>query len=166
MLNEKLQAALNEQIKHELYSAYIYLAMSAYCDGNNLSGFATWLKMQAQEEMDHGMRFYNHILERGGTVTLQAIDGPPSEFGSPLDIMEKSLAHERFITSKINELYDLSVEVQDRAAQVMLQWFVTEQMEEESAVDEIVERLKMFGQEGTALLMVDTQLGSRTPEAE
>lgn len=166
MLNEKLQAALNDQIKHELYSAYIYLSMSAYCDGKNLSGFAVWLKMQAQEEMEHALRIYDHILERGGNVTLQAIDQPPSEFGSPLDIMEQSLAHERFITSRINELYDLSVEVQDRAAQVMLQWFITEQMEEEATVDEIVERLKMFGQDGTALLMVDTQLGNRTPEEE
>lgn len=166
MLNDKLQAALNDQIKHELYSAYVYLAMSAYCDGKNLTGFAAWLKMQAQEELEHAMRIYDHILERGGTVKLQAIDQPPSEFGTPLDIMQKSLAHEQFITGRINELYDMSVEVGDRPVQVMLQWFITEQMEEEATVGEIVERLKMFGQEGAALLMVDTQLGSRQPEAE
>ena len=162
MLNDKLQSALNDQIQQELYSAYIYLAMSAHCEENNLTGFATWLKMQTREEMEHAIRIYDHILERGGTVTLQAIEQPPSEFGSPLDIMEKSLAHERFITGRINDLYDLSVEVGDRPAQVMLQWFITEQMEEENTVEEIVERLKMFGQEGAALLMVDTQLGSRT----
>ena len=113
----------------------------------------------------HAMRIYDHILERGGTVILQAIEQPPSEFGSPLDIMEKSLAHERFITGQINELYDMAVEVGDRPAQVMLQWFITEQMEEESTVDDIVERLKMFGQDGAALLMVDTELGSRTTTA-
>jgi ferritin len=165
MLNDKLQTALNDQIQREMYSAYIYLAMSANCDERNLTGFATWMKMQAQEEMMHAMRIYDHILERGGTVILQAIEQPPSEFGSPLDIMEKSLAHERFITGQINELYDLAVEVGDRPAQVMLQWFITEQMEEESTVDDIVERLKMFGQEGAALLMVDTELGSRTTTA-
>lgn len=162
MLDDRLQSALNDQIKHELYSAYIYVAMSAYCEEKNLTGFATWLKMQAQEEMEHAMRIYDHILERGGTVKLQAIDQPPSEFGTPLDIMEKSLGHEQFITGKINDLYDLSLEVGDRAAQVMLQWFITEQMEEENTVGEIVERLKMFGQDGASLLMVDTQLGSRT----
>lgn len=165
MLNDKLQAALNDQIQRETFSAYIYLAMSANCDERNLTGFATWMKMQAQEEMMHAMRIYDHILERGGTVILQAIEQPPSEFGSPLDIMEKSLAHERFITGQINELYDMAVEVGDRPAQVMLQWFITEQMEEESTVDDIVERLKMFGQEGAALLMVDTELGSRTTTA-
>lgn len=164
MISEKLTAEINEQIKFELYSAYMYLSMSADCADRNLTGFAHWLARQAEEEVAHGMRFYHFLLERGARVELQAIDQPPSTFGSPLEIMEKSLEHERFVTSRINSLYKQAVAEGDYPAQVLLQWFVTEQVEEEASIDEIVQRMKMFGTEGSALLMLDTQLGSRAPE--
>ena len=164
MISENLRQAINEQIKYELYSAYMYLSMSADCSDRNLVGFAHWMSMQAQEEVDHAMRLYNFLLERGGRVELQAIDQPPGEFGSPLEIMQKSLEHERFVTSRINDLYDLAVEENDRAAQVMLQWFITEQVEEEASIDEIVQRMKIFGEDGTVLFMLDRELGARGPE--
>ena len=164
MISDTLTAEINEQIKYELYSAYMYLAMSADCSDRNLTGFAHWLSQQAEEEVAHAMRFYRFLLDRGARVELQAIDQPPASFGSPLEIMEKSLDHERFVTGRINGLYKLSVEEGDYAAQVLLQWFVTEQVEEEASIDEIVQRMKIFGAEGSALLMLDTQLGSRAPE--
>jgi ferritin len=164
MISEALTREINEQIKFELYSAYMYLAMSADCSDRNLSGFAHWLSQQAEEEVAHAMRFYHFLLERGARVELMAIDQPPARFGSPLEIMEKSLEHERFVTGRINGLYELAMTENDYPAQVLLQWFVTEQVEEESSIDEIVERMRMFGAEGPALLMLDTQLGSRPAE--
>jgi ferritin len=143
MISDALTAEINEQIKFELFSAYMYLAMSADCADRNLTGFAHWLRMQAEEEVDHAMRFFNFLLERGARVELQAIDQPPAEFGSPLEIMEKSLEHERFVTGRINELYGLALAENDYPAQVLLQWFVTEQVEEEASIDEIVERMKL-----------------------
>ena len=166
MISDNLQEAINEQIKYELYSAYMYLAMSADCSDRNLTGFATWLRMQAQEEVEHAMRFYDFLIERGGRVELDGIDKPPVEYGSPLEIMEQSLDHERFVTSRINALYDLAFEEQDRPAQVMLQWFITEQVEEEASIDEIVQRMKMFGADGAALFMLDRDLGARGPEED
>jgi len=164
MTSKKLQEAINEQIKYELYSAYMYLAMSADCSDRNLTGFASWMRMQAQEEVEHAMRFYDFLIERGGRVELHGIDKPPFEFGSPLEIMEQSLEHERFVTSRINGLYDLAIEEQDRPAQIMLQWFITEQVEEEASIDEIIQRMKMFGADGAALFMLDRDLGTRGPE--
>ena len=163
MISQNLQNAINEQIKYELYSAYMYLAMSADCSDRNLTGFANWMRMQAQEEVEHAMRFYDFLIERGGRVELHGIDKPPFEFGSPLEIMEQSLEHERFVTSRINGLFDLAHEEQDRPAQVMLQWFITEQVEEEASIDEIVQRMKMFGADGAALFMLDRDLGARSP---
>lgn len=164
MISETLQKAINEQIKYELYSAYMYLAMSADCSDRNLNGFASWLRMQSREEVEHAMRFYDFLIERGGRVELHEIERPPFEYGSPLEIMERSLEHERFVTSRINELYDLAHQEQDRPAQVMLQWFVTEQVEEEASIDDIVQRMKIFGAEGAALFMLDRDLGARGPE--
>lgn len=164
MISSRLTDEINEQIKVELYSAYMYLAMSADCADRNLTGFAHWLRMQAEEEVGHAMRFFGFLLERGARVELQALDKPPSSFGSPLEIMEKSLEHERYVTGRINDLYALALEQKDYPAQVLLQWFVTEQVEEEASIDEIVERMKMFGQDGSALLMLDTRLGERPTE--
>ena len=166
MISDTLREEINEQIKYEMYSAYMYLAMSAWCAERNLSGFAHWMNLQAQEEVDHAMRFFNFLLERGGRVELQALDAPPVDYGTPLAVMEKSLEHEKFVSSRIHHLYKLAVEEGDYPAQVMLQWFVSEQVEEEASIDEIVERMKMFGSDGTSLLMVDTQLGARQPEPE
>lgn len=166
MLSQSLSDAINEQIKYELYSAYMYMAMSADCSDRNLTGFAHWMKMQAQEEVEHAMRFYEFLIERGGRVELHQIDKPPFEYGSPLEIMQQSLDHERFVTSRINDLYDLAQKEQDRPAQVMLQWFITEQVEEEASIDEIVQRMKMFGADGAALFMLDRDLGARGPEED
>ena len=166
MISDTLREEINEQIKYEMYSAYMYLAMSAWCAERNLSGFAHWMNLQAREEVDHAMRFFNFLLERGGRIELQALDAPPVDYGTPLAVMEKSLEHEKFVSSRIHHLYKLAVEEGDYPAQVMLQWFVSEQVEEEASIDEIVERMKMFGSDGTSLLMVDTQLGARQPEPE
>jgi ferritin len=160
-LSNRLQEAMNEQIKNELYSAYLYLSMSAYCDAANLPGFAHWMQMQAQEEQAHAMKFYEFIYERGGRVVLQAIDQPPVEFQSPLAIFEQTLEHEQKVTAMIHDLYALAVEEKDYASQAFLQWFVTEQVEEEASATQIVETLKMIGDKGHALIMLDRQLGRR-----
>jgi ferritin len=161
MLSKTLQDAMNEQIKNELYSAYLYLSMSAYCEAANLPGFAHWMRMQAQEEEAHAMKFYDFIYERGGRVVLQAIDQPPVEFPSPLAVFEQTLEHEQKVTAMIHDLYTLAVEEKDYASQAFLQWFVTEQVEEEDSASQILETLKMIGDKGHALLMLDRQLGSR-----
>lgn len=166
MLNKTIQDAMNEQIKNELYSAYLYLSMSAYCESINLPGFAHWMRMQEQEEKMHAMKFYDYIHERGGRVVLQAIDQPPAEFQSPLDILEKTLEHEQKVTAMINDLYALAVQEKDYASQIFLQWFVTEQVEEEDSVSQIIETLEMIGDNRHALLMLDRELSARlAPQA-
>ena len=161
MLSKTLQDAMNEQIKNELYSAYLYLSMSAYCEAANLPGFAHWMRMQAQEEEAHAMKFYDFIHERGGRVVLQAIDQPPVEFPSPRAVFEQTLEHEQKVTAMIHDLYALAVEEKDYASQIFLQWFVTEQVEEEASASQILETLKMIGDKGHALIMLDRQLGRR-----
>jgi ferritin len=161
MLNQSLQDAMNEQIKNELYSAYFYLAMAAYFESKNFGGFARWMELQAQEEQSHAMKLYGFINERGGRVELQAIDQPPLDFESPLDVFEKVLAHEELVTSLINDLYALALAENDYASQAFLQWFVTEQVEEEANATKIVEQLKLVGDKGHALLMMDRALGQR-----
>jgi len=161
MLNKEVQDAMNEQIKNELYSAYLYLSMSAYSESISLPGFAHWMRVQAQEEQGHAMRFYRFIAERGGRVELQALDQPPAEYGSPLDLFEKTLAHERKVTGLINDLYALAVREEDYASQVFMQWFITEQVEEEQNATQILEVLKMIGDSAQGLLMLDRELGQR-----
>ncbi|MFQ6099913.1 MAG: ferritin [Anaerolineae bacterium] len=166
MLNQIIQDAMNEQIKNELYSAYLYLSMSAYCESINFAGFARWMRMQAQEELGHAMRFYGFIHNRGGRVVLQAVDQPPAEFQSPLDVFEKTLEHEQKVTAMIDDLYALAVQEKDYASQIFLQWFVTEQVEEEDNASQIVETLRMLGDNRQALLMLDRELGRRpAPQA-
>ena len=164
MLSKKLQDAMNEQIKNELYSAYLYLSMSAYCEAANLPGFAHWMRVQAQEEEAHALKFYGFIYERGGRVVLQAIDQPPVEFQSPRAVFEQTLEHEQKVTAMIHDLYALAVQEKDYASQIFLQWFVTEQVEEEASATQILETLKMIGDKGHALIMLDRQLGSREAE--
>jgi ferritin len=161
MLGKTIQDVMNEQIKNELYSAYMYLSMSAYCESANLAGFAHWMRVQAQEEEEHAIKFYEFIHDRGGRVVLQAIDQPPVEFQSPLDVLEKTLEHEQKVTRMIHNLYALAVQEEDYASQVFLQWFVTEQVEEENNATQIVETLRMVGDERQALLMLDRELGRR-----
>jgi len=161
MLKKSLQDAMNSQIKHELYSAYFYLSMSAYFEANNLPGSARWMRLQAQEEQGHAMKFFDYIHDRGGQVVLQAIDQPPSDFKSPLDVFERTLAHEQKVTGLINSLYELAVNEKDFASQSFLQWFVDEQVEEEKNATQIVEMLRMIGDHKGNLLMLDHRLGER-----
>lgn len=164
MLKQKVQDALNEQIKHEFYSAYVYLAVSAYCQTISLPGFAHWFDVQSAEERGHAMKIYNFILDRGGHVKLHAIDGPPSDYGTPLSIAEKGLEHEQKVTGLINKLYELAVTEEDYPAQIMLQWFINEQVEEEKNAQLLIDQVKMVGDNRAALLMLDMELGKRAGE--
>ncbi len=161
MLTEKMQAALNDQLREELYSAYLYLSMSAYCETRSLPGFASWMRIQYEEEMIHAFKFYDFIHDRNGRVLLQALGEPPAEFESPLSVFEQTLAHEQHITGRINELYALAGQERDYASQTFLHWFVTEQVEEEKTATDIIETLRIIGDDGHALLMVDRELGAR-----
>ena len=165
MITKKMEQALNGQINKEFYSAYLYLAMSAYCNKLGLPGAAHWFRMQYDEEVLHMTKMFDYVMQHGGDVRLLQIDEPPQEFGTVLDAFEASLAHERAVTQWINELLDVAVEERDHASQVFLQWFITEQVEEESNVDEIVQRLKLAGDNGGALMMMDDKLASRMPPA-
>jgi ferritin len=161
MLSKAMQDAINEQIKNELYSAYLYLAMAAYSEANSLSGFAHWLRVQSDEEVAHAMKFFDFVNERGGRVVLHAIDQPPVEFESPVEIFEQTLNHERKVTGMIHHLYELALEEKDYPAQVMLHWFIDEQVEEESNATQILDTLKMIGDKGQALVMLDRELAKR-----
>jgi ferritin len=165
MMNDTVLRALNDQIKHELHSAYVYLGVSAYCDRVSLPGFAHWMRMQSQEEVSHAMKILDFINDRGGVVKLQAIDAPAFDFGTPLQIAEKALEHERKVTGLIENLYGLASKEGDYATQALMQWFVTEQVEEEKNAGLLVDQMKMIGDNRTALLMLDMELGKRQPEA-
>jgi ferritin len=160
-LSKEMQDALNEQIKEELASAYIYLSMAAYCESINLPGFAHWMRVQTNEEMEHAMKFYGYIHDRGGRVVLQAIPQPPIEFNGPTHVFEKTLAHEQYITGRIHNLYGMAVEEKDYASLSVLQWFVDEQVEEEQSATQILEVLKMIGDKGQGLIMLDRELAHR-----
>ncbi len=165
-MSTAMVAGINDQVAKEFYAAYLYLSMAAYCDGKNLPGFAHWMRMQFQEELGHALRLFDFVLERGGQAELQAIDKPPVDFGSPLDVMKAALAHEQKVTASINRLYELADKEKDYPAQLMLQWFITEQVEEERSVGDIIAQLELAGDGGPALLMMDRQLAGRRPEEE
>ncbi len=160
-LSEKMEKALNEQVKKEFYSAYLYLSMSAYCESLNYSGFANWLKKQAQEEMEHAMKLYDYIFERRGRVILEAIDKPPSDWKDLVDVFENVLKHEEEVTESIYKLMDLAKEEKDYATESMLKWFVDEQVEEEASADEILQKLRMVGDNKNALFSLDRALSQR-----
>lgn len=161
MISDKLQDAINEQINKEIYSAYLYLSMSAYFDSENLPGFANWMNVQYQEEMTHAMKLYNYLHERLGRVKLKAIDGPETEWKSPLACFEAVYAHEQKVTGLINDLMDLAIEEKDHAAKGFLQWFVDEQVEEEASADEVVQKIKLMKDMPGAMYMLDKELGQR-----
>ena len=161
MLSKKMAEALNGQINKEMYSAYLYLAMSAYSEHQGLKGFANWFNVQYQEEMTHAMKIYSYVQDQGAQVKLLTIEEPPVDFGTPLDMFEKTLAHEQFVTKSINELVDLALKEKDHATQIFLQWFVTEQIEEEANDNEIIDRLKLVGKDGHGIFMIDKELGAR-----
>jgi len=161
MISERMQEALNEQVNKEFYSAYMYLAMSAYCENLGLPGFAHWMRMQYDEESLHITKMYDYILDQGGRVHLKTIEEPPQEYGTPLEIFETTLEHERFVTGLIHKLMDLAVDDHDYATQTFLQWYVTEQVEEESNVNDVVAPLRMVGEDKGGLMMIDQQLAVR-----
>jgi ferritin len=161
MLSEKVQTALNNQMIAELYSAYLYLSMSAYFEHINLEGFAHWMYIQAQEEALHAKKFYDFINRRGGRVTLKQIDAPPSDWESPLAVFEDTLNHERKVTGLINDLVNTALAEQDHATQIFLQWFVTEQVEEEESAENILNKLQLLGDSKQGLFMIDRELGQR-----
>ena len=162
MLNKKIQKKINEQINEELFSAYLYLAMSAYCEDINLPGFANWMNVQFEEEQFHAMKFINYINERGGRVELEAIEKPQVIWDSMIDVFEATLQHEQHITSKINDIMDLAVKEKDHATISFLNWYVDEQVEEENTADGILNRLKMINGEGNGMLMLDKEMAART----
>ncbi len=165
MLSQSFQEALNEHLKQEWYSSYLYLSMAAYCESINFPGFAHWMRLQADEEREHAMSFYRFILDRGGRVRLLAIPQPPTDFASPAAVFEQALAHEQEVTTMIDQLYSRATAEQDHASQVFLQDFVREQVEEEKTASEIVETLRMIGDNNVALLMLDRELARRGAEA-
>jgi ferritin len=161
MLSKNLETALNDQIKHELYSAYFYLAMSAWAGSNNMPGAAKWLGKQAQEEQGHAMKLFGYIHDRGGKVVLQAIPQPAGEYTSLLDVFEQVKEHEAKVTGLVGRLYEMAMKENDYASQIELQWFITEQVEEEKNAATIVDALKSLGTQGASLFMVDRWLGER-----
>jgi len=161
MFSKNLEQAVNEQIKNELYSGYLYLAMAAQCDSMNLKGFANWLKVQAREELGHAMKFYDFVNDRGGRVVFEAIDKPPVEYRSLQEMFEAVYKHEQKVTGLINKLYEMAKAENDYPLQVHLQWFIDEQVEEEKNASEILAMLKLTGESGSGLLMLDRALGER-----
>lgn len=160
-LNDKLYKLINDQIKHELESAYIYYSMVSYFTAEGLDGMAQWMTVQTQEEMLHASKFFNFIGERGGKVELQNLEISKTDWASPLAAFQDALAHEEFITGKINDLMKVAIEVNDFPAKVMLDWFVTEQVEEEDNVGKVVQMLKRIGDSPNGLFMLDRELGQR-----
>ncbi|HHW62181.1 MAG TPA: ferritin [Syntrophomonadaceae bacterium] len=162
MIKQNLADALNKQINAELYSAYLYLSMAAYCENISLKGFAHWMRMQTKEEVAHAMHMYEYLAERGGRIMLETIAAPPTEWESPLDMFTEVYAHEQKVTGLINDLVNLAQDERDHALYTFLQWYVSEQVEEEASADEIVQQLKLMGQDNPSLLfMLDRELGQR-----
>jgi ferritin len=162
MLGKKLQDLMNNQIQAEFYSAQLYLSMSAYSESETFRGFASWLKVQYEEETSHGMKFLHYILEQNGAVELKAIDAPPVKFGSMLKMFEEVLAHEKKVTAMINNLYEVALKEKDYASQIFLQWFINEQVEEEANATQIVAQLKLIGDKSIGgLFQMDHALGHR-----
>lgn len=164
MISKTMQDAINEQINKELYSGYIYLSMSTYFEELSLPGFARWLRLQALEEQEHAMKLFDYLHERGGSVQLKAIDQPPAKWNSKLEIFQEVLEHEKKVTGLIHKLYELALKENDYATQIMLQWFITEQVEEEANASLIVDQLKMIDDHDTAVLVLDKNLGKRAGE--
>lgn len=161
MFSKELLDAMNEQMKNEFFSAYLYLAMAGYFQEEDLPGIASWMRVQALEELTHGEKFFNFICEAGGRSDLRTIDAPQNNYDSPLDCFVDSLKHENFVTASINNLMDLARKDNNHAAQIFLQWFVTEQVEEEASFSLIVKKLQRIGDDGNGLLRLDEELAQR-----
>lgn len=161
MINENVGKILNEQVNKELYSSYLYLSMSAYFSDLGLLGFANWMRVQAQEETAHAMFIYDFLIDRGAKVVLTAIDTPPNTWEAPLKVIEEALAHEVYVTGLINNIVSIAEEVKDRATMSYMNWFVDEQVEEEANAKEIIDKLKLIGDDKSALYLLDKDLSTR-----
>ena len=161
MISKKMNDALNDQVNAEMFSSYLYLSMSSWCSERSLSGFANWMRVQAQEELFHAMKIYDYILERGGSVKLAKIDQPSSDWVSPMAVIEEVANHEAKVTALINDLVEVAMAGKDHAANIFLQWFVAEQVEEEASVGEVCERMKMIGDDSAGMFAMDLELGKR-----
>lgn len=164
-MDGKVKDLINDQITHEFYAAYLYLAMAAHFEEANLGGFAQWFRMQAKEEAAHAMRLFDYMVERGERIELKQIDKPPVDFGAPVDAFKAALAHEQKVTGLINKIYEAAVGAKDYPTQVMLQWFIEEQVEEEDTTGTAVERLEMAGESNAALMFLDNEYGKRSTGA-
>ena len=164
-ISKNMQDAISTQVQHEFYSAYLYLSMAIHCDAENYPGCAHWLRLQWQEEIAHATRLIDYVSRRDGQVTLEALDQPPSKFGSLLELFQQVLEHEQSVTAKIHKLYDLATTEKDHASTAELQWFVSEQVEEEDQATQNIETLKQIGDHAAELLVFDRQLAGRQVEA-
>ena len=162
MLSKKLVDALNDQIQYEYYSAFTYKAMQAYFEAEDLSGMANWMNIQFQEEMAHAEKMFQFVCETGGKANLMEIEAPRNQYNSILEIFEETLKHEQEVTSRINKLMDLAQQEKNHAAQIFLQWFITEQIEEEASVGHVIAKLKRVKEDGRGLMMIDQELANRT----
>jgi len=165
MPTKPVEAAINDQIAKEFFASHLYLSMAAWFEGQNLPGFANWMRMQTEEERAHALRLFNYLIETGGRVRLKAIDAPAVDFTSPLQVMRESLKHEQKVTASIRKIYELADKEKDYGTQLQLQWFITEQQEEEKNVSDVIARLEMAGDNKVALMFIDRELGTRQPEA-
>jgi ferritin len=161
MISKKMAATLNEHLNYEFFSSYVYVSMASHAQHIGLKGFAHWFRIQVQEELIHVQKFYNYILDQGEKVILEAIEKPQNEFESPLALYEITLGHERQVTARINKVASFAKEENDHATSAMLQWFITEQVEEEAAVSDIIQQLKLVGNSGSGLFMIDKELAAR-----
>ena len=168
MISKKMNEVLNGQVNAELYSSYLYLAMSSWFSEKSLSGFAGWMRAQAQEELFHSIKILDYILERGGSVQLDTIEKPKGSWSSPLEVIQETADHEAKVTGLINDLVDVGLKERDHAANIFLQWFVAEQVEEEASVVEVVEKMKMIGDDSAGMFAMDMEMGKRVfaPPAE
>jgi len=162
-MSPELEQAFNDQITLEFSSEYAYLQMAAYFEHEDFPGFAQWMRLQAEEEHAHGMKFFDFLLDRGNTVTIGALPAPKSDFGTAVEVFEASLAHEKKVTAAVHNLYKRCSSEEEYQALPLLHWFIDEQVEEESSVSQIVERVRMAGEDGAALLFLDRELGERVP---
>ena len=164
MISDAMQKSINEQVNKELCSSYLYLSMAAYFENNNLPGFAKWMYVQADEERGHGMKLFEHLVDRGGRVTPAPISGPQTEWKTSLEVFKQIQPHEAVVTASINAPYEVTLKEKNYPAQVLLQWFITAQVEEEKNAAEVVQQLELIDARGTAVLMLDRQLGKRGKE--
>ncbi len=162
MIKKRVENALNDQMNKEFYSYYLYLSMAAHFDSNNLKGFGHWMKIQAKEEAGHAMKLYEYLISRGGKVTLQPIDAPPSDWKAHKDVFEDAYRHEQKVTGLITKLIELAKSEKDYPTEVFLQWFVNEQVEEEAMAHDVLQKLQLIGSEGSALFVLDIELGKRS----